>query len=69
MGLSAAAAPIWSHEGDVVAILSASGPAFRLPRERLVELGIEVKQVADTISHQMGYINKTMAERENGRVG
>jgi DNA-binding IclR family transcriptional regulator len=69
MGLSAAAAPIWSHEGEVVAILSASGPAFRLPRERLVELGIEVKQVADTISHQMGYINKTMAERENGRVG
>jgi IclR family acetate operon transcriptional repressor len=58
MGLSAAAAPVWSHEGEVVAIISISGPSFRLPRERLVELGIEVKQVADTISQQMGYISK-----------
>jgi IclR family acetate operon transcriptional repressor len=58
MGLSAAAAPIWSHEGQVAATISISGPSFRLPRERLVELGIESKQVADTISQQMGYISK-----------
>lgn len=58
MGLSAAAAPIWSHEGQVAATISISGPSFRLPHERLVELGIEGKQVADTISRQMGYISK-----------
>ena len=58
MGLSAVAAPIWSHEGQVTASISISGPSFRLPRERLEELGIEVKQVADTISRQMGHINK-----------
>jgi DNA-binding IclR family transcriptional regulator len=31
-GLSAVAAPIWNHEGQVVAIISISGPSFRLPR-------------------------------------
>ena len=58
MGLSAVAAPIWSREGQVAATISISGPSFRLPRERLLELGIESKQVADTISQQMGYISK-----------
>jgi DNA-binding IclR family transcriptional regulator len=58
MGLSAAAAPIWSHEGQLAATISISGPSFRLPHERLVELGIESKRVADTISQQMGYIGK-----------
>ncbi|MEJ2731959.1 MAG: IclR family transcriptional regulator [Anaerolineae bacterium] len=58
MGLSAVAAPIWSHEGQVAASISISGPSFRLPRERLVELGIEVKRVADTISQKMDHISK-----------
>ncbi len=58
-GLSAVAAPVWNHAGQVVAIISVSGPSFRLPRERLMELGVEIKQVADTISHQMGYIRKS----------
>lgn len=55
-GLSAVAAPIWDHEGQVVAIISVSGPSFRLPRERLTELGIATKQTADAISNQIGYV-------------
>jgi IclR family acetate operon transcriptional repressor len=57
-GLSAAAAPIWNHEGQVVAIISVSGPSFRLPQERLVELGIITKQTADTISSRMGHVRQ-----------
>ncbi len=55
-GLSAVAAPIWNHEGQVVANISISGPSFRLPHERLVELGQAVKEAADTISKKMGYV-------------
>jgi IclR family acetate operon transcriptional repressor len=63
VGLSAVAAPIRNHEGQVAAIISVSGPAFRLPRERLIELGITTKQTADAISKQMGYIGEAEAER------
>jgi DNA-binding IclR family transcriptional regulator len=58
IGLSAVAAPIWNHEGHVVAIISVSGPSFRLPQERLMELGTVTKQAADTISGKMGYVRQ-----------
>ena len=58
-GLSAVAAPIWNHEGQVVAIISVSGPSFRLPTERLMELGIATKQTADKISNIMGYVRNS----------
>lgn len=62
IGLSAVAAPIRNHEGQVAAIISVSGPAFRLPRERLIELGITTKQTADAISKQTGYIGDAEAK-------
>lgn len=55
IGLNAVAAPIWNHQGIVVAALSVSGPSFRLPAERLVELGGVTKGTADRISRQIGY--------------
>jgi DNA-binding IclR family transcriptional regulator len=61
-GLSAAAAPIRNYEGQVAAIISVSGPAFRLPQERLIELGRATKQTADVISTQMGYIGKSWSQ-------
>ena len=57
IGLSAVAAPIWNHERQPVAIISISGPSFRLPKERLKELGIAIKQTANRISAQIGYIH------------
>jgi DNA-binding IclR family transcriptional regulator len=57
-GLSAVAAPLWNHESQVVAIISVSGPSFRLPRERLVELGLTTKKTADTISKKSGFIRE-----------
>jgi DNA-binding IclR family transcriptional regulator len=59
VGLSAVAAPIWNLEGHVVAAISISGPAFRLPREHLIELGILTKQVADAISMKVGYVGES----------
>jgi IclR family acetate operon transcriptional repressor len=55
IGLSAVAAPIWNHEQKVVAVLSVSGPSFRLPEERIIQLGRVTKDTADRISRQMGY--------------
>ena len=54
-GLSAVAAPIRNHDGDVIAIISLSGPSFRLPRQRLKGLGRATKQTTDAISRQLGY--------------
>jgi IclR family acetate operon transcriptional repressor len=55
-GLSAVAAPILSAENQVQAAISVSGPSFRLPRERLKELGVAAKQIAVSISSQIGHI-------------
>jgi DNA-binding IclR family transcriptional regulator len=56
VGLSAVAAPIWSHERAVVAALSVSGPSFRLSSEKMPELAELTKRAANEISHQLGYI-------------
>jgi DNA-binding IclR family transcriptional regulator len=55
VGLSAVAAPIWNHEGKVVASISVSGPSFRLYPEKIPELAELIKQTANKISYQLGY--------------
>jgi IclR family acetate operon transcriptional repressor len=55
-GLSAVAAPIRNHEGRPIAIISISGPSFRLPQERLVELGEITRRIADRISETIGFV-------------
>nr|HID13806.1 IclR family transcriptional regulator [Anaerolineae bacterium] len=54
-GLSAVAAPIMNHEGHVVAVISVSGPSFRLAEERLVELAEMTREAAKAVSHQLGW--------------
>jgi IclR family acetate operon transcriptional repressor len=58
VGLSAVAAPIWNHEGEVIAAVSVSGPSFRLSLEKIPELAELTKQTADEISHQLGYLGE-----------
>jgi DNA-binding IclR family transcriptional regulator len=55
-GLSDVAAPIRNHEGQVVAVLGVSGPSFRLPMARLVELGQMTQDTASRISREIGYV-------------
>jgi DNA-binding IclR family transcriptional regulator len=54
-GLNAVAAPIRSHDGEVVAAVSASGPAYRLGEERLHDLAPVLVAGARDISHRLGH--------------
>ncbi|MXM64374.1 helix-turn-helix domain-containing protein [Streptomyces sp. HUCO-GS316] len=56
IGLHAVAAPIRSRDGEVVAALSASGPAYRFTEERIHELAPLLLKGAAEISHRMGYL-------------
>lgn len=54
-GLHCAAAPVFAADGEVVAALSISGPAFRLPEERLLdEVAPAVVEAAERLSHELG---------------
>ena len=54
-GLTAVAAPIRSHHGDIIASMSISGPSFRLDRARLDETGPMVVAAALEVSHRLGW--------------
>jgi DNA-binding IclR family transcriptional regulator len=49
------AAPIFNHEGDVIAAVSISGPLQRFTEENVARYCAEVKRVAAKISESMGY--------------
>jgi DNA-binding IclR family transcriptional regulator len=51
MGLKCVAAPIYDHDGEVVAALSVSAPADRHDPD----WATQVKQTADAVSHTLGY--------------
>jgi DNA-binding IclR family transcriptional regulator len=55
MGLTAAAAPIRSAHGDIIASMSISGPTFRLTRDRLDETVPMVVEAALEVSHRLGW--------------
>jgi IclR family acetate operon transcriptional repressor len=48
-------APIFNHMGQPFAAMSLSGPAFRLPVERLETLSELLIDITQTISRQLGY--------------
>jgi DNA-binding IclR family transcriptional regulator len=56
VGLHAIAAPVRDRDGEVIASVSASGPAYRLTEERLHELAPVLIEGAEEISHRMGYL-------------
>jgi len=60
-GLSAVAAPIMDYEGHVIAVISVSGPSFRLTEERLVELAAMTCEAAKAVSHQLGWSGEETA--------
>lgn len=55
LGLNAVAAPVRDTDGVVVAVVSLSGPSYRVTSQRLPELGELVRQTADAISRRVGY--------------
>src|SRR4029079_19434653 len=55
LGLTAAAAPIRSAHGDIIASMSISGPTFRLDEKRLAEAVPMVVAAALEVSHRLGW--------------
>lgn len=55
VGLIAIAAPVFNHDGQVVAAVSIAGPKLRLPPERVAHIGGQVRAAADCISARLGY--------------
>ncbi|AEJ44722.1 IclR family transcriptional regulator [Alicyclobacillus acidocaldarius] len=60
-GVCCVAAPIFSHDGRVMAAVSVSGPALRMTRERMVELVPLVKRAGERISERLGYRRERVA--------
>jgi DNA-binding IclR family transcriptional regulator len=58
LGLNAAAVPVRDHTGDVVAAMSASGPAYRLDKESIGARTEELKAAGDEISRRLGYLER-----------
>ena len=52
------AAPVRNHSGDVIASLSISGPATRIPRNRIPALAARVCEVAAEISARLGHTGR-----------
>jgi IclR family transcriptional regulator, acetate operon repressor len=55
LGLHAVAVPVRGHRGEVVAAMSASGPSYRLSRQRVEEIVPVMTSAAADLSAQLGY--------------
>jgi DNA-binding IclR family transcriptional regulator len=55
-GLNGVAAPVWDGSDRCVAALSVSGPAYRLPSERLPELAALAERAAGEIGRRLGHL-------------
>ncbi|GLF92044.1 IclR family transcriptional regulator [Bacillus safensis] len=58
MGSAAVAAPIFNIHGEVKACLSISGPTHRFTEEVIPQLQQKVKEQAQRLSEQLGYVVK-----------
>jgi DNA-binding IclR family transcriptional regulator len=56
VGLNAVAAPVRDADGQVVAALSVSGPAYRLGEDRLDEVAKQTTAAAEAVSRRLGWI-------------
>jgi DNA-binding IclR family transcriptional regulator len=55
LGMHAVAVPIHGPGGDVVAAMSASGPSYRLSKQRVKQIVRPMTKAADDLSAQLGY--------------
>jgi DNA-binding IclR family transcriptional regulator len=55
LGLNGVAVPVRDEDGRVIAALSASGPAYRLSRDRIAEILPQLLATAAEVSWRMGY--------------
>ncbi|WP_078409009.1 IclR family transcriptional regulator [Priestia abyssalis] len=55
LGLKCIAAPIFNHQGSVIAAISCAAPKMRLDEERLSKVIVGIKRAASEISTCLGY--------------
>lgn len=58
-GVSAIAAPIYDHTGQVVAALTISGPTYRMNLDEVETFIIPVRNAAEAISAHLGYLKSS----------
>ncbi|HJZ46070.1 MAG TPA: IclR family transcriptional regulator [Roseiflexaceae bacterium] len=64
--LHAVAAPIYDHQGRIVAALSISGPAARMPRRRETELARMLIEACAEVSRALGYQERATERQGDG---
>ena len=68
-GLTAIAAPVRNAEGAVIASISASGPTFRIPADRIPALAPAIRRAAGEISRRLGWLARALPVRADGGHG
>ncbi len=58
-GINAVAAPIFDKDKNPLAAIAVAGPAYRLPLERMLEIGPSVLNAAKEITKELVFISKT----------
>ena len=66
-GIHTVAVPLFDHSRDVVAALSVTGPAIRMPPERLLEIAPTARVAAGELSAALGYDGPWPAGDAGGR--
>ncbi len=61
-GIRCTGAPVFDHVGRIQAAISVAGPASRMTRQRLEELGPIVRAQADLISARVGFVTHGRTE-------
>lgn len=64
-GVRCVGSAIFDDTGRVVAAISVAGPAFRMGRQRIEQLGPDVREAAEEVSRRLGY-SRTGARAGHG---
>jgi DNA-binding IclR family transcriptional regulator len=64
--INAVAAPILDANGCPVAVIAIAGPAYRLSRERMLELGLSIRAATDAIAREVGSLGLTAVVAKTG---
>jgi IclR family KDG regulon transcriptional repressor len=60
-GVRCVASPVRDHRNEIVASVGVSAPSMRLPRQRLSAIGALVRQIAEQLSAELGYVANAQA--------
>ena len=69
LGLRCVAAAVLNEHGEPVGAISISGPVTRVLRERLPQLGLLVRSIAEELTHELGGKDVAHARRDGSAHG